>query len=175
LEGLGRFKGLDTFTVQEGETENLEYAFQPRVIVNHPAGQQFFTEGEELPISWNGAPGAKSYNLHITLKLENGYASRVYLQNLKDTSYVFEPEGLQARGMNFITWANDILGPSAILGSFYPGAEIFFVVEALDESGKSISDSEGYVLQLNANYPSVQIEETSFFSQGDKLVLEKKN
>ncbi len=174
LEGLGRFKGLENFTIQAGETKELGYAFQPRVLVSQPTGQQSLSEGEGMKISWQEAPGAKSYNLHLTLKLENGYASRPYLQNLKDTSYVFKPEGLQSRGMNFATWSNGTLGPSAILGSFYPGAEIFFVVEALDESGKSISDSEGYVLQLNANYPSVKITEISPSSHGDTLVLEKK-
>lgn len=174
LEGLGRFKGLENFSIQAGETKELEYAFQPRVIVSQPTGQQSLSEGEGMNISWKGVPGAKTYNLHIALKLENGYASRPYLQNLKDTSYVFKPEGIQSRGMNFATWSDGKLGPSAILGSFYPGAEIFFVVEALDESGKSISDSEGYVLQLKANYPSVRFKEVPSSSQGDALVLEKK-
>lgn len=173
LEGLGRFKGLETFTIQAGETKELSYAFQPRVIVNQPEGQQSLSEGEGMNISWKGVPGAKSYNLHIALKLENGYASRPYIQKLNHTSYVFKPEGLQSRGMNFATWSDGNLGPSAILGSFYPGAEIFFVVEALDEKGKSISDSEGYVLQLNANYPSVKVEGNSL-SRGDELVLEKR-
>lgn len=175
LEGLGRFKGLETFTVDDGKTVRLRYAFQPKVVVDQPTGQQHFSEGQSITIDWEGVAGAESYNIHMTLKLDNGYVSRPYLQNLKDTSYVFQLQGLQLRDMNFVTRGSDyMLGPSAILGSFYPGAEIYFVVEALDVDGRSISDSEGYVLQLGANYPSIKIEETSSYSRGDMLVTEKK-
>lgn len=72
---------------------------------------------------------------------------------------MFNPQGLALREMNFVAWGDGyVLAPSAILGSFYPGAEIFFAIEAVDQEGRSISDSEGYVLQLNGNYPSIQVQ-----------------
>lgn len=175
LEGLGRFKGLEAFTVEAGRTVEQKYVFQPRVKISEPSGQQTYKAGEELRIKWEKVPQAASYNLHITLKLENGYVSRVYRQHLKENSYLFNPRGLALREMNFVASGDrDGLAPSAILGSFYPGAEIFFVIEALDEQGRSISDSEGYVLQLNGNYPSVQVQEHGVLSSGDKFVIERK-
>ncbi|MCR6546440.1 tetratricopeptide repeat protein [Dehalobacterium formicoaceticum] len=175
LNGLGRFNGLKAFTVEEDQTKELRYVFQPKAKILEPTGQNTFNAGESLKIAWEEVPGAKSYNLHITLKLENGYASQVYRQNLRGNSYIFNPQGMALREMNFVTWGNEyVLGPSAILGSFYPGAEIFFVVEALDHEDRTISDSEGYVLEPCGNYPSIQVGETNPLSIGDKLVLEKK-
>jgi len=174
LEGVGKFKGLKAFTVESGKTKELRYVFQPKVNILGPTGQNTFSVGEKLKIVWEEVPEADSYNLQITLKLENGYVSRVYRQNLTGTSYLFNPQGLALREMNFVVWGDGyVLAPSAILGSFYPGAEIFFVVEALDHQGQSISDSEGYVLQLNGNYPSIKLQETDPVSPGDKLVIEK--
>lgn len=175
LNGLGRFKGLKAFTVEEDQTKDLRYVFQPKVKFFEPIGQKTFNAGERLKIAWEEVPGAKSYNLHITLKLENGYASQVYRQNLMDNSYIFNPQGLVLREMNFVTWGDEhVLGPSVILGSFYPGAEIYFVIEALDNEGQPISDSEGYVFEPSGNYPSIQVGKTIPLSMGDKLVLEKK-
>ncbi|ATW26794.1 tetratricopeptide repeat protein [Candidatus Formimonas warabiya] len=175
LEGLGRFKELKAFTVEGGKTKELKYVFQPKVNILEPAGQQTFRTGEKLKIRWEEVPRAEAYNLQITLKLENGYVSRVFRSGLRGNSYVFNPQGLALREMNFVAWGDGyVLAPSAILGSFYPGAEIFFAIEAVDQEGRSISDSEGYVLQLNGNYPSIQVQGTSPQSLGDKLVIEKK-
>lgn len=175
LEGLGRYKGLETFEVEAETTEELKVVFQPRVKILEPAGQQVYEQGKALKIAWEEVPEAKTYNLHITLKLENGYVSRVYRQNLQGGYFVFNPQGLALREMNFVARGDQfVLAPSAVLGSFYPGAEIFFVIEAIDEQGRSISDSEGYVLQLNGNYPSIRIKETKPPAAGDQLVIEKK-
>ncbi|NLI91474.1 MAG: hypothetical protein GX434_04500 [Peptococcaceae bacterium] len=175
LERLGKFKGLETFTVKAGETVALNYTFEPRVNIVEPSGKTSFQEGDKMTIAWQAVPDAASYNLNLTLKIENGYVSSAYKTGLKDTSYVFAPRGLELREMNFVTFGDSHrLGPSAILGSFYPGARIFFQVEAFDQEGRSISDSEGYVMQLGGNYPSVEITGTAHFSAGDKLVQEKK-
>jgi tetratricopeptide (TPR) repeat protein len=175
LEGVGRFKGLESFGVEAGKITELKYVFKPRVIISEPAGEQMYSPEQGLRITWETVPQAFSYNLHITLKLENGYVSRVYRKNLKGNSYLFSPQGLALRDMNFVARGDRmVLSPSAILGSFYPGAEIYFVVEALDELGRSISDSEGYILQLDGNYPSVQIQDSGRLSRGDQFVIEQK-
>jgi tetratricopeptide (TPR) repeat protein len=176
LEGLGRFKGLEVFTVEAGKTRELKYVLQPRVLISEPAGQQSWRQGEQLEIKWEEVPQASSYNLHLTLELDSGYGTRVYRENLRGNSYLFNPQGLNLREMDFVTWGDNGLNPAAILGCFYPGAKIYFVVEALDSSGKPISDSEGYVLQHDANYPSVSVKESAVnpLSPEDKLVLAKK-
>jgi len=175
LEGLGRYKGLEAFEVKAETTQELKVVFQPRVKILEPAGQQVYEQGKALKIAWEEVPEAKSYNLHITLKLDNGYVSRVYRENLPGSSFVFNPQGLALREMNFVARGDQfVLAPSAVLGSFYPGAEIFFVIEAIDDQGRSISDSEGYVLQLNGNYPSIRIQGTKPLVAGDQLVIEKK-
>ncbi len=175
LEGIGRFKGLETFKVEAGKPTELCYVLRPRVKVIEPAGKQTFNQGQEMKISWEEVPQASTYNLHITLKFDSGcYVSRVYRKNLKGNSYIFNPRGLELREMNFVARGDGfVLAPSAVLGSFYPGAEIFFVIEALDKDGRSISDSEGYVLQLNGNYPSIMVEEAEPLSAGDQYVIEK--
>jgi len=174
LEGLGKYSGLETFDVEAGTDKVMEIVFQPRVKITQPTGQQTFTPGQALKVAWQEVPQAASYDLHITLKLENGYSSRVYHQNIKDNFDIVNPQGLFLREMNFVTWTDGyVLSPSAILGSFYPGAEIFFRVEAIDDQGKSISDSEGYVLQLNGNYPFIQVVETTPLSLGDQSVIAK--
>jgi tetratricopeptide (TPR) repeat protein len=175
LAGLGKFNGLESFTVKAGETVNLRYALQPRVKILEPAGKTVFREGDQLKIAWDAVPDAASYNLNLTLKIENGYVSRAYKTGLRETSYVFAPRGLELREMNFVTWGDSSqLGPSAILGSFYPGAQIFFQVEAFNQDGRSISESEGYVLQPDENYPWIEITGVDHFSAGDQLVQEKK-
>lgn len=176
LAGLGRFKGLEAFSVEAGKAVEQKFLFHPRVVISEPTGQQTFIPGQDLEIKWEEVPQASSYNLHLSLKLENGYVSRVYRQNLQGNSYLFNPQGLALREMNFVAWGDEHgLAPSAILGSFYTGAEIYFVVEALDDQGRSIADSEGYVLQPNGNYPSIIIKEKEdvVLPLGDKLVLEK--
>lgn len=175
LNGLGRFKGLEAFTVGAGETIELKYVFQPQVKILEPVGQQSYMAGQQLKIMWEEVPLAAAYNLHITLKLENGYVSRAYRTNLKGSSYMFAPQDLALREMNFVARGDGyVLAPSAILGSFYPGAEIFLVIEAVDDEGRSISDSEGYILQLKGNYPSIQIKGAGPISSGDSLVTAKK-
>ncbi|MEL7564521.1 MAG: tetratricopeptide repeat protein [Dehalobacterium sp.] len=175
LDGLGRFKELKAFTVEVGKTNELKYVFQPKVNILEPTGQQTFRPGEKLKIAWEEVPQAEAYNLQITLKLENGYVSRIYRSDLKGNSYVFNPQGLALREMNFVVRSDGyVLAPSAILGSFYPEAEVFFAIEAVDHEGRPISDSEGYVLKLNGNYPSIQVQEATPQSLGDKLVMEKK-
>lgn len=176
LEGLGRFKGLETFQVDTGKITEQRYVFQPTIKIAEPIGQMTFEQGKGFNIIWEKVEQAATYNLHITLKLENGYVSTVYRQNLKGNSYFFNLQGLALREMNFVTWSDkEGLAPSAILGSFYPGAEIYLGIEAIDEQGRSISDSEGYVLQLNGNYPSLLIKgKDEALSAGDKLVLERK-
>jgi len=175
LKGLGRFKGLEVFTVKAGETVELDYCLRPQVRIVEPAGRTSFREGEEMTIAWEAVPEAASYNINLSYKTENGYVSRVYREGLTDTAYVFAPRGLELREMNFVTFNETMqVGPSAILGSFYPGAQIFFQVEAFDKDGRSISDSEGYVMQLSGNYPWVEITGTENFSEGDQLLLAKK-
>ncbi|HHV65353.1 MAG TPA: tetratricopeptide repeat protein [Peptococcaceae bacterium] len=176
LEGLGRFKGLEVFTVEAGKTRELKYVLEPRVLISEPVGRQSWRQGEELEIKWEEVPQASSYNLYLTLELGNGYGTRVYRENLRGNSYLFNPQGLNLREMTFTTWDENGLNPAAILGCFYPGAKIYFLVEALDSNGKPISDSEGYVLQHDANYPSVKVEESAVspLSPEDKLVLAKK-
>lgn len=173
LEGLGRLKSLDSFQVEKDKISKQEYVFQPKVEISEPVGRQDYSPGEELKINWKEVSEASFYNIHIALKLDNGYVSRVYRQNLKDNSYVLAPQGLALREMPFVAWGDGELAPSAVLGSFYPGAEIFFIIEAMDEQGRPISDSEGYVLQFNGNYPSIFIAESDeAISEGDKLVLQ---
>lgn len=176
LEGLGRFKGLEGFDVESGQKVQLKYAFQPRINFREPSGQQSYKQGEELKISWDEVQEASSYNLHIALHLDNGYVSTVYRKSLAGNFYVFHPQGLALREMNFVARSDNILAPSAILGSFYPGAELYFFVEAIDKQGKSIADSEGYVFQLYGNYPSILVEGqgADHLSPGDRLVIEKK-
>ncbi|WP_347489055.1 hypothetical protein ABDB91_17890 [Desulfoscipio sp. XC116] len=175
LAGLGKFKGLEAFTVEAGKTEQLQYVFQSKVNILEPTGKQTFSPGEKLKIVWEEVPRAEAYHLLITLALDHGYVSRVYRSDLKGNSYLFNPQGLALREPNFVDWSDgDGLDPSAILGSFYPGAKIFFAIEAVDREERSISDSEGYVLQLNGDYPSIQVQGTTPISPRDKLVIEKK-
>ncbi|UWG96408.1 hypothetical protein LPY66_16125 [Dehalobacter sp. DCM] len=177
LEGLGRFKGLGYFAVEDGKTMQLHYTLQPRVKITAPNGRSSFREGDEIDITWEAVPGAVSYTINLTLKADGGYVSRAYKTGIKDTSYSFAPAGLQLRDMNFVFYANPQEGvsSSAILGSFYPGAQVYFQVEALDKAGNAISDSEGYLVQLDENYPSVEIAAINHFSAGDKLLLEDKH
>ncbi|WP_347489048.1 tetratricopeptide repeat protein [Desulfoscipio sp. XC116] len=175
LAGLGKFKELEEFTVEAGKTQELKYVFQSKVNILEPTGEQTFSPGEKLKIVWEEVPQAEAYHLLITLELDNGYVSRVYRSDLKGNSYLFNPQGLALRELNFVNRSDgDVLVPSAILGGFYQGAKIFFAIEAVDREGSSISDSEGYVLQLNGNYPSIQVQGTTPISPGDKLVMERK-
>lgn len=175
LEGMGRFKGLEQFKVEAGKTINLHYTLRPKITIVAPAGKNSFQEGEKLRISWIPLPGAASYNINLSLKIENGYVSRVYRSGLTDTSYLFAPQGLQLREMNFASFDNSQqVSPSAIIGSFYPGAQIFFQVEALDQEGHAISDSEGYLMQLGGNYPWMEVTGTEHLTTGDQLLMERK-
>lgn len=176
LQGLGKLNGMESFTVKGGESVNLHYTLHPRVNILEPSGKTSFQEGDQIKIAWKGVQDAACYNINLTLKMENGYVSRVYRTGLKGTTYAFAPQGMELREMNFVSWGdpNQQLGPSAILGSFYPGAQIFFQVEAFDQQGRSISDSEGYLMQADGNYPWIEISGTDHISAGDKLVKEKK-
>lgn len=133
--------------------------------------------GDKLEISWQQVDGAASYGIVTGLIIENGYASSVYMNDIKSkagedsneaTIYIKQ---LVPLFMGYASFYDDNTPTPGTLLGFYGGAKILYGVEAYDKDGKLIGSSMPVI--KTEKYPRHFVFITQEL-EGDKLIKQEK-
>lgn len=162
--------------LQPGEILTNDFVFNTAIEILTP-DDKVEIKGDKLEISWQQVEGAKSYGLVTGLITENGYATSVYMNDIRgkvgtdsneSTIYI---EELVPRFMGFASFYDENTPTPGTLLGLYGGAKILYGVEAYDKDGKLIGSSMPVIKTEKHPRHFVLITQEL---EGDKLIKQEK-
>lgn len=133
--------------------------------------------GDKLELSWQQVKGAESYGIVTGLIIENGYASSLYMNDIRSKAGTDSNEAtidikqLASHFMGFASFDDENTPTPGTLLGFYGGAKILYGIEAYDEDGRLIGSSMPII--KSDKYPRHFVFITQEL-EGDKLIKQEK-
>ncbi|WP_404449600.1 carboxypeptidase-like regulatory domain-containing protein [Sutcliffiella horikoshii] len=164
------------------EVENKDVVAQDSIInplieINQPVNSEEITDNQ-LHFSWEAVEGATYYSISVGREVEGGSVSHGLKSGIKSTELTIPVEELYfSQGGIQFTEESDWSGIdySSVLGFADPRGRFFWNVEAYDEKGDLITQSQGYRLRDDTfgNLPTFYLKNREL-SKADRMLLKNK-
>ncbi len=158
-------------TIQLNFMENIK-------LISPVGGKEVSLDG--IRFQWKEVEGAYRYSLSIgaVTRGEDGTIKSVMsyglMNHIEENSAVYNPHVLDLKKPTTLSYDEEGVSPSSILGPVYQGGEFTWGVIAYDENNMQITSSSGYGLAMHEKELPIFKIPGELHSKGDRLLIQKK-
>ncbi|WP_226680789.1 carboxypeptidase-like regulatory domain-containing protein [Sutcliffiella horikoshii] len=163
--------------VKDEDVVAQDTLINPLIEIHQPVNSEKITD-DQLHFSWEPVEGAAYYSISVGREVEGGSVSHGLKSGIKNTEHTVSVEDLYfSQGVIQYTEDSDWKGIdySSVLGFADPRGRFFWNVEAYNEKGDLITQSQGYRLgdDTFGNLPTFYLKNREL-SKADKVLLKNK-